>query len=214
MEAIVAKEETISNFYTQSMHPVLIVISGPSGVGKDTVVKSILDSDPSIHFVVTATSRPPRPAEIEGVDYFFYSQEKFEKMIANGEFLEYAVVHDNYKGVPKTQIRQALNSGKDVIMRVDPQGAATLKKLIPEATFIFLTADSLEVLAERLRKRKTESGDVFDLRLKIAQKELARIKEFDYLVTNREGQVNRTVEQILAIVQAEKCRVNREPITL
>lgn len=214
MEAIVAKEDTISNFYTQSTYPVLIVISGPSGVGKDTVVKSILTNQPAIHFVVTATSRPARPGEIDGVDYFFYSEERFKEMIRQGEFLEYAIVHDNYKGVPKKQIRDALASGHDVIMRVDPQGAATLKSLIPEATYIFLAAESMDVMAERLRQRKTESEELFDLRLEIARQELTRIQEFDYLVFNREGQVEQSVADILAIVKAEKCRVNRRPVTL
>ena len=202
------------NPYNPREYPVLIVISGPSGVGKDTVVREILQKREDFHFVVTATDRPPRADEVEGVDYFFLTTEKFEEMIEAGEFLENAVVHDCYKGVPKWQIREALNSDRDVIMRVDPQGAATLRDLIPEATFIFLLAESEEELSERLRARNSETAESFDLRMQITRKELERIHEFDYCVVNRSGRVEETAEQILAIVTAERCRVNRPPIIL
>ena len=200
--------------YEPPEYPVLIVISGPSGVGKDTVVREILQKREDFHFVITATDRPPRPDETEGVDYFFLSTEKFEEMIEAGEFLEHAVVHDCYKGVPKWQIRQALNSGQDVIMRVDPQGAATLRRLVPEATFIFLLAESEDELSERLKARNTETTESFDLRMAITKQELTRISEFDYSVVNRTGRVEETAEQILAIVTAERCRVGRPPINI
>ena len=200
--------------YEPPEYPVLIVISGPSGVGKDTVVREILQKREDFHFVITATDRPPRSDETDGVDYFFLSTEKFEEMIEAGEFLEHAVVHDCYKGVPKWQIRQALSSGQDVIMRVDPQGAATLRRLVPEATFIFLLAESEAELSERLKARNTESDESFDLRMTITRQELTRISEFDYCVVNRSGRVEETAEQILAIVTAERCRVGRPPINI
>lgn len=200
--------------YEPPEYPVLIVISGPSGVGKDTVVREILQKREDFHFVITATDRPPRADETEGVDYFFLTTEKFEEMIEEGEFLEHAVVHDCYKGVPKWQIRQALNSGQDVIMRVDPQGAATLRRLVPEATFVFLLAESEDELSERLKARNSETAESFDLRMTITRQELTRIEEFDYSVVNRSGRVEETAEQILAIVTAERCRVGRPPIIL
>ncbi len=202
------------NPYNPREFPVLIVISGPSGVGKDTVVREILQKREDFHFVVTATDRPARVDEVDGVDYFFLTTEKFEEMIEEGEFLEHAVVHDCYKGVPKWQIREALNSDQDVIMRVDPQGAATLKAIIPEATFIFLLAESEYELSERLKARNSETAESFELRMAITRQELTRIHEFDYCVVNRSGRVEETAEQILAIVTAERCRVNRPPIIL
>lgn len=208
-------DQTIeTNPYDPREYPVLIVISGPSGVGKDTVVREILQKREDFHFVVTATDRPAREDEVDGVDYFFLTTEKFEEMIEAGEFLEHAIVHDCYKGVPKWQIREALQSDRDVIMRVDPQGAATLRELVPEATFIFLLAESEGELSERLRARNSETAESFELRMAITRQELTRIHEFDYCVVNRSGRVEETAEQILAIVTAERCRVNRPPIIL
>lgn len=192
----------------------MVIISGPSGVGKDSVVQALLADTDSFHFVVTATSRPPRPGEIHGVDYIFVSETEFERMIATGELLEHAIVHDNYKGVPKSQIRDALASGKDVLMRVDPQGAATITALVPQAVSIFITAESEEALMRRLRGRKTETTDSFDLRLEIAHSELQRIHEFDYCVVNRAGQLADAVQKIRSIITAEHCRTNREPIDI
>ena len=135
--------------YHPQVTPLLVVISGPSGVGKDSLVDRIKARGAQFHFVVTATSRPPRPGERHGVDYFFVSPEEFTKMIDSDELLEYAVVYGQHKGVPKRQIREALASGKDVVMRLDVQGATTIKSLIPEAVLIFLSAASEEELNER-----------------------------------------------------------------
>lgn len=214
MNAIIEKESPINTSLHHSSQPVMLVISGPSGVGKDSVVRAVMEKKPSFHFVVTATSRPARPDEVDGRDYIFVTETEFKRMIVNDELIEYAIVHDNYKGVPKREIREAFNSGLDVIMRVDPQGAATLKNKIPNATFIFLAAESEEVIMRRLRARSTESDEAFALRMTIARKELKRINEFDYLVYNREGKLKMTVEKILAIVTAEKCKVHRKPIVL
>lgn len=213
-ESILTEDQSMQNPYAPPKYPVLIVISGPSGVGKDTVVRNLITKREDFYFVVTATDRPPREGEVEGVDYFFVSTEKFEEMIANDELLEYAVVHQCYKGVPKSQIRHALNSDMDVIMRVDPQGAATLKRIIPDATFVFLLAESEEELTERLRGRNSETDVSFSIKLEIAREELTRIPEFDYCVVNRTGKLEETVDQILAIITAERCRVGRRPIQL
>ncbi len=194
--------------------PLLIVISGPSGVGKDSVLNRMKERGLPFHFVVTATTRPPREGEVDGVDYFFVSREKFASMIDNDELLEYAIVYEEYKGVPKEQIRQALASGRDVIMRVDVQGAATVRKLAPEALLIFLTAESEADLVARLHKRKSETAESLHLRIATARQELKRIDEFDYVVVNRNGRLEETVEVIQAIIRAEHHRVKHRKVTL
>ncbi len=136
--------------------PLLIVISGPSGVGKDAVVRTLQRREADLHFVVTATSRKIRKEEVNGVDYIFVSEQKFEQMIQNDELLEYAIVYDQYKGIPKSQVRDALQTGKDVIMRLDVQGAATIRKKCPEAVLIFLIPANQEEWIQRLLARQTE----------------------------------------------------------
>ena len=138
------------NYYQRPYYPRLIVISGPSGVGKDTIARRLIARRPeSFHFVVTATTRPVREGEIDGYDYIFVSNQEFAQMIEADEMLEWAIVYNDYKGVPKQQIRDALQSGKDVIMRVDVQGAATIRKLIPNAIFVFLVPSSEDDLVKR-----------------------------------------------------------------
>lgn len=214
MNAIIEQDRTKDSPYHREVYPVLVVLSGPSGVGKDSVVQRLMERDTNFHFVVTATTRPPRSNETHGVDYFFLSEGEFARMIEQGELLEHALVHDNYKGVPKQQVRDALNSGKDVIMRVDPQGAATLRQIVPNAVFIFLMAESEQALAERLQNRRSETGDELALRLAVARDELKRIEEFDYCVVNHEDRLEETVEKIMCIVTATKCRAYQEPIDL
>lgn len=194
--------------------PLLIVISGPSGVGKDTVVQAMKERGLPFHFVVTATTRPPRKGEVHGVDYWFYSREEFARMIEEDELLEYAMVYGEYKGVPKEQVRQAMASGKDVVMRLDVQGAATVRRMAPEAVLIFLTAESEEDLVNRLRGRHTESPENLALRIATARKELDRIPEFDYVVVNRTDHLEETVDVIAAIIQAEHHRVAHRKVTL
>jgi guanylate kinase len=195
-------------------HPLLIVISGLSGVGKDAVVKSLQKRDLPFHFVVTANSRPRRPGEVEGVDYFFVSKEEFERMIAEDELIEYAVVYESYKGIPKAQVRDALKSGKDVIMRLDVQGAASVRLLSPNAVLIFLIPATVEEWYDRLKKRGTESEETMRLRVETARRELERINEFDYVVVNRQDRLDEAVDAILAIVKAEHLRVNPRRIDL
>ena len=207
-----ASETTIFN--PCRPRPLLIVISGPSGVGKDSVIQRMKDRKLPFHFVVTATTRPPRPNEKHGVDYFFVSREEFARMIEQDELLEYAYVYNDYKGIPKAQVRQALASGQDVIMRVDVQGAATIRKLCPEALLIFLTTRDEQELVRRLQARQTESPEELNLRIAMARKELKRIQEFDYVVVNREAQLDQTVETIQAIIKAEHHRVHHRKVTL
>jgi len=139
--------------------PLLIVISGTSGVGKDAVLCGLKELGLNLHFVVTATSRPPRPLEVPGVDYFFYTREDFERRIANNEFIEYTMVYSDWKGIPRSQVDDALRSGKDVVLRVDVQGAMKLRKLYPEAVLIFLIPESVDEWYNRLRSRNTDSPD-------------------------------------------------------
>ena len=203
------------NLYKKENHPKLIVISGPSGVGKDTIARNLIETDVDrFYFVVTATTRPPREGETHGVDYFFYSTDEFAQMIENNDLLEYAVVYNDYKGIPKQQIRDALKSGRDVIMRVDVQGAATIRKLIPSAISVFLTTETEEELVRRLRERKSETAEGLNLRIAAARGEMNRIGEFDYWVVNAEARQDRAVREILSIIEAAHCRVKQNPIVL
>lgn len=195
-----------ANPYEREQTPLLVVISGPSGVGKDAVVERMRERGLPFHFVVTATDRSPRPDEKHGQDYYFYSTAEFEELIANDELLEHAQVYGQNKGIPKAQVREALASGQDVVMRVDVQGAATVKGLIPAAVTVFLVCESEEELTTRLRERRTESEEALQHRLEIARLEMARIPEFDYLVVNRRHQLDSSVDDVVAIMQAEHCR--------
>ncbi len=194
--------------------PLLIVISGPSGVGKDTVVRTLQRRKNTLHFVVTATSRAKREKEIDGVDYIFVSEHEFLRMIADDELLEYARVYDQFKGVPKAQVRDALNSGKDVIMRVDVQGASTIRRLCPEAVLIFLTPANQAEWLQRLMERHSETEENLRLRIAMARQELTRTEEFDYVVVNEKDCLDEAVDTIEAIIEAEHHRVVPRRITL
>lgn len=209
-------EQDVEALY-QSLHnprPVLVVISGPSGVGKDSVLQELKRANYPFYFVITATTRPRRPAERDGVDYHFVTVGEFAEMIENNELLEHAVVYGDYKGIPKKHVREALASGQDVIMRIDVQGAATIRRLVPNAITIFLTAESEEKLVRRLQERKTEEPDQLKMRIVTARRELQRIVEFDYVVINHEHALEETVEQVLSIIKAEKSRVEWTPVIL
>jgi len=201
-------------FYKQNIEPLLVVISGPSGVGKDTVIQRMKERELPFHFVVTATTRLPRTSEKHGVDYFFISHDEFAEMIENDELLEYAIVYNDYKGIPKEQVRKALASGKDVVMRVDVQGAATIREMCPDALLIFLMTEDEEMMINRLKIRKSETREGLKLRIATARKELDRILEFDYLVINRELQLDDTVDTITAIISSEHQRVEQRKVTL
>lgn len=166
------------------------------------------------HFVVTATSRPIRPGEIDGYDYHFVSVERFEEMIRNDELLEWAKVYGQYKGIPKSEVRQAMASGRDVVLRINVDGAATIKRLAPEAVFIFLAPASTEELRRRLTVRRTESPQEIEQRLAMASQEMEQVRHFDYVVINREDRLDEAVGQIRAIIIAEKQRVFPRQVTL
>jgi len=166
------------------------------------------------HFVVTATTRPPRPGEVHGRDYFFISNDEFAEMIEKNELLEYAIVYNDYKGIPKQQVRDALASGKDVIMRLDVQGAAKVRSLADGAVTIFITTGTEEELVERLRARKTETPEGMKLRIATARKELQRMREFDYCVVNQDMALDDTVDRVMAIIEAEHSRVAPRQVTL
>lgn len=194
--------------------PLLIVLSGPSGVGKDTVIQLMKERGLPFHFVVTATTRPARPDEQHGVDYLFLSKDEFAEMIEQNELLEYAIVYNDYKGIPKQQVREALASGKDVVMRIDVQGAATIRKLCPEALLIFLTTQSEEELVSRLTARKSESPEGLKLRIATARQEQKHLDQFDYVVVNPQAHLNETVDTIEAIIHAEHHRVQPRKVSL
>ncbi len=207
------ESESIS-FDLYHPQPLLIVISGPSGVGKDAVVRTLQRREAALHFVVTATSRKIRENEVNGVDYIFVSEQEFERMIDNNELLEYAVVYDQYKGIPKSQIRDALQSGKDVIMRVDVQGAATIRKLCPEAVLIFLIPSNQDEWIRRLIERQSETSESMRLRVITARQELTRLAEFDYVVVNKQDCLDEAVDAIEAIIESEHHRVVSRSICL
>jgi guanylate kinase len=202
------------NAYNRPDYPLLIVISGSSGVGKDTIARLLMQTYDQFYFVVTATTRPARVGEVHGVDYFFLTSDEFAQMIEENELLEYAIVYNDYKGVPKQQIRDALATGRDVIMRLDPQGAATIRRLVPNTVTIFLTAESEAAMVKRLRERKSETAEGLSLRIATARQEMKRVKEFDYVVTNADERQQETVDSIIAIIRAEHCRVGRRPVEL
>lgn len=201
-------------FELRKPNPLLIVISGPSGVGKDSIVQRMIERSFPFHFVVTATTREKRPNEVHGRDYWFVSEDEFASMIEKDELIEYAIVYGDYKGIPKTQVREALASGKDVVMRVDVQGAESVRKLAPEALLIFITCESEEELEHRLRERKTESADSLSLRIATARKELQRLDDFDYVIINRDFHLDDTVEKVRAVIAAEHLRVHHRKVDL
>lgn len=204
----------MASFELPKKNPLLIVISGPSGVGKDSIVQRMIERKFPFHFVVTATTRKKRVNEIHGKDYFFVSKEEFARMIDEDELIEYAIVYGDYKGIPKAQVREALASGKDVVMRLDVQGAESVRKLSPEALLIFITCESEEELEHRLRERKTESADSLALRIATARKELQRIGDFDYVIVNRDFHLDDTVEKVRAIIAAEHLKVHHRKVNL
>jgi guanylate kinase len=194
--------------------PLLVVLSGPSGVGKDSALMRMRELGFPFHFVVTATDRPQRPGEINGVDYHFLSTGQFEQMIADEELLEWARVYNQYKGIPKWDVRNALNTGRDVILRIDVQGTATIKKLAPQAVTIFLAPRNFDELHDRLIYRRTDSATQIEERLKKAAWEMEQIEQFDYVVVNPAAQLDNAVGQIRSIIFAEKQRVRPRRVLL
>lgn len=194
--------------------PLLIILSGPSGAGKDAVLSRLKANDSRIEGIITMTTRPRRPQEQDKVDYHFVSDAEFQRLIAEQEFLEWANVYGNWYGVPRRPVREALARGSDTIIKVDTQGVATIRKIVPDAVYVFLTTPDMEELNRRLRERRTESPFDLDLRLQTAADEFAQLSLFDYAIINRTDNIESAVSQLKAIIAAEKCRVKPRQLTL
>jgi guanylate kinase len=206
--------DELSSLFLPEQPPLLVVVSGPSGVGKDAALKRMRELNYPFYFLVTNTTRPKRPEEVEGGDYHFISKEQFAEMEQQGEFLEHAVVYGYDYGNSRREVKQALARGQDVIMRIDVQGAATIQRLVPDAVFIFLLPPSIEKLEARLRKRRTEPEEYLRLRLHAARLEMNEVDKFDYVIVNEDDALDDTAELIYAIIRAEKCRVKPRRINL
>ena len=185
----------------------LIVLSGPSGVGKSTVIKNLLSNHPDIHFSVSYTTRTPREGEVDGVNYNFVPRKEFERMIADSELLEFAEYVGNYYGTSLKVIQDKLEQGTDVLLDIEVQGAAKVRQKCPEAVLIFILPPSLEELSRRLHGRNTDSSDVIAHRLEKAKEECRESANYDYIVVNDD--VNTVVQEIQSILAAEHCRVNK-----
>ncbi len=194
--------------------PLLIVLSGPSGAGKDAVLYRMKVSGYALKYVITATTRQQRPNETNGMDYHFVTVPQFQELIKNNELLEWAEVYGNWYGIPKAEVRKSLERGEDVIVKIDVQGAATIKKIVPNAVFVFLVPTSKEDLATRLKQRHTESSADMAIRLAAADEEMKQISRFDYVVVNQWDKFDQAVADIIGIIRAEKCRVVPRDITL
>ncbi len=205
------KSGSIFNLTTRLL---LVILSGPSGTGKDTILARMKELNYPLKHITTATTRPQRSMERNNLDYHFVSIERFQDMIERKELLEWANVYGNWYGVPKEPVKQALDNRSDVILKLDIQGAATIKKIVPQAVFIFLVPSSMEELAIRLKQRHTETTFDLALRIKTAEEEIKQLPLFDYIVFNKLDEIDRTVSDIKAIITAEKCRVTPKQISL
>ena len=188
--------------------PLVLVLSGPSGVGKDTVLAHLRERFPGMHYVVTATTRSPRSGEVDGRDHVFLNKAQFQEMLAKDELLEHAEVYGRWYGVPKAQVQQALARGQDVVARVDVQGAASIRRQMPEAVLIFLEAPSLDELERRLQQRSTEGGQELALRLESARREMEQSAWFDHVVVNTTDDLERPVTRIMEILEIKRSRVS------
>ena len=194
--------------------PLMIIISGPSGVGKDSVLRTLKKRDLPLHHVVTANTRKPRPDEVEGVDYFFVSKEKFEEMIRMDELIEFSEVYQDYKGIPKSEVRKAIETNKDIIFRLDVQGAEKIKTLYPQSILIFLTPSNQTEWFKRLGGRRLNKEIDLNMRIKTVRAELEKANIFDYIVVNAQNNLSKTVEIIEAIITAEHHKTHKHEINV
>ncbi|XP_074304685.1 guanylate kinase 3, chloroplastic [Silene latifolia] len=220
MEVLRALESSLGSSFSSNPsvpppNPLIIVISGPSGVGKDAVIKRLREERENIHFVVTATSRPMRPGEVDGKDYYFVSKDQFLSMVQKDELLEHALVYGDYKGIPKQQIREFMAQGRDIVLRVDIQGALTLKRILGNsAVFIFVVAENEYAMVNRLIGRKTETREMLLVRIATAREEVKHVRNFDYVVVNAEGQLEVAVKLVESIIDAEKAKVRQKNVSI
>jgi guanylate kinase len=179
-------------------------MSGPSAVGKDTIIENLQRLDNNFHFVITATTRKPRKTETDGINHFFYSEKIFKKLIQNNDLIEWAKVYKNYYGVPKSQIFEPLKNNKDVLLRVDVQGAKRIKELIPAVILIFIKPEKTESLRKRLIERGVNTSAEMTTRLKTAEKEIQTSDFFDFIIVNKDGNLQYAVNKVLDIIQGNK----------
>ncbi|MGI6343644.1 MAG: guanylate kinase [Bacillota bacterium] len=189
---------------------ILLVVSGPSGVGKGTICSGLLRNHPDISYSVSVTTRQPRPGERDGEDYFFISRQRFACMRDQGELLEWAEVFGNYYGTPRAQVMQRLQAGENVMLEIDTQGALQVKSSYPECVMVFIWPPSYRELERRIVGRGTETPETLQLRLHDARREMQRVINYDYVVVNRPGRVNEAIRDLEAIIQAERARVDRQ----
>ena len=204
----------IDEYVRRPAPALLVVLTGPSGVGKDVTLERMRDLKVPFHYAVTVTTRKQRPGEINGTHYFFVSDEEYDRMLDREQLLEHAEIYGNRYGIPRNQVVGPLKRGKDVIIKADVQGARTLREKEPEAVFIFLAPPSMEEQARRLYQRKTEDPQELARRLEVARQEMHELAHFDYLVVNHSNMLDDTVHTIEAILQAEKRRVRPRRIRL
>jgi guanylate kinase len=201
---------------TDAANPMLVIISGPSGVGKDTIIEALhkRGRQPAYHYVVTCTTRGPRSSEIPGVSYNFVSVPEFMALRDAGELLEANEVHNNWYGTPKEGVRSAIAGGRHAILKIDVQGARVVKECVPEALLIFVVPPSLDTLVEHLKARRTETAEQLEVRQRNAAMELARKDDYDFVVVNEEGRVDLTAERIEQIIGQEEQRGSRRAVTV
>jgi guanylate kinase len=207
-EQFVSQNQQLASAQSSTRQGLLFVLSAPSGAGKDTVINTLRQQGMDFYVVPSVTTRTPRPGESEGHPYHFISKETFEQLVSQNELLEYANVHGNWYGQPRKLIRDNLSAGRDVLLKIDVKGAATIRSKVPDAIFIFLIPGSLEELTQRLTGRQTETEEELRRRLADARKELAEQHWYDYLITNRDGHLQEAVDCLRAIMLAEHCRVH------
>ena len=207
-EQFVSQNQQLASAQSSTRQGLLFVLSAPSGAGKDTVINTLKQQGMDFYVVPSVTTRTPRPGESEGHPYHFISKETFEQLVSQNELLEYANVHGNWYGQPRKLIRDHLSAGRDVLLKIDVKGAATIRSKVSDAIFIFLIPGSLEELTQRLTGRQTETEEELRRRLADARKELAEQHWYDYLITNRDGHLQEAVDCLRAIMLAEHCRVH------
>jgi guanylate kinase len=207
-EQFVSQNQQPASAQSTTRQGLLFVLSAPSGTGKDTVINTLKQQGMDFYVVPSTTTRSPRAGESEGNPYHFVSLETFEQLVSQNELLEYANVHGNWYGQPRKLIRANLSAGRDVLLKIDVKGAATIRNKVPDAIFIFLIPGSLEELTHRLKGRQTETKEELQRRLADARKELAEQHWYDYLITNRDGHLQEAVDCLRAIMLAEHCRVH------